>query len=148
MVLISPVKTITKETYTSHMELELVNPGIRWVSEEGILQIRDSYWSGTYKGTLGRKGTYEGWVSVSINLKTGEGTLSENWLITITKGRSQGTLAGSNRGKITMPLISGTFVGTHGTGEFEGVQIMGLWEGFHPDLTHVVVEAEGTIKYP
>jgi len=147
MVLISPVKAITKETYTSHMELELIDPGIQWVSE-GILYIEDSYWSGTCEGTLGRKGTYEGWVSVSINLATQEGTVSEKFKITITKGRSRGTLSGSSRGKITMPQFSGTFVATHGTGDFEGVKIKGSFEGFHPDLEHIVAEAEGTIKYP
>ena len=144
IVIISPVRAITKEPYTSHlMVLYLLDPGERRFSD-GILQIRDSYWNGTYEGDLGT-GTYEGWVSVSINLATGKGTLSEKWLITIT---SQGTLAGSSRGKITMPFISGTFVGTHGTGDFEGVKIMGSWNGFHPNLETVEVETEGTIIRP
>ena len=153
MVLISPVKAITKEPYTSHMELELLDPGKRWVDEEGILQIRDSYWNGTYEGISGTEtyeGTYECWVSVSLNPLTGEGTLREKWLITT----SQGTLAGSDRGKITMPQFSGTFVGTHGTGDFEGVKIIGSFEGYHPiidgeiDLEHVVANAWGTTIYP
>jgi len=150
MVLISPVKAITKDPdLQSHMELELLDPGKRWVDEEGILQIRDSYWNGTYEGTLGI-GTYECWVSVSLNPLTGEGTLSEKWLITT----SQGTLAGSDRGKITMPQFSGTFVGTHGTGDFEGVKIIGSFKGYHPiidgeiDLEHVVANAWGTTIYP
>jgi hypothetical protein len=151
MVLISPVKAITKEDYTSYMELELKDPGKRWVSEEGIFQIRNSYWNGTVEGTLGTEGTYEAWVSLSINLATGDGTLREKWLITIT---SQGTLAGTSRGEFTMPQFSGTFEGTCGTGDFEGVKIMGSFEGFHPiidgliDLEHIVVDAEGTKMYP
>ncbi|MDH5690871.1 MAG: hypothetical protein OEY81_05535 [Candidatus Bathyarchaeota archaeon] len=144
MMVLSPVKAITKETYTMHMELELKDPGIQWVSEEGILHMRDFHWMGTVEGTLGT-GTYDGWVSVNINLATQEGTVSEKWVITIT---SQDTLAGSSRGKLTMPFVSGTFVGTHGTGDFEGVKIMGSYEGFHPDLTHIVADAEGTIKHP
>ena len=145
MVLISPVKAITKELYTSHMELKLKDPGKRWLSDEGIFQIRDSYSSGTYDGTLGT-GTWESWVSVSIDTATGEGTLRGKFKITI--GTS--TLSGTSRGEFTMPQFSGKFVGTHGTGEFEGVKIMGLFEGLHPfgDLTRVVMDAWGTIIYP
>ena len=148
MVLISPVKAKTKEPYTSHMELELKDPGKRWVSEEGIYQIRNSYSSGTYEDTLGT-GTWESWVSLSIDLATGEGTIRGKFKITI--GTS--TLSGRSRGKVEMsqmPQFSGTFVGTLGTGDFEGAKIRGLWWGFHPDgnLSRIVMDAEGTIKYP
>ena len=102
------------------------------------------HWKGTVEGTLGT-GTYEGWVSVNINLATQEGTLSEKWVITIT---SQGTIAGSSRGKLTMPLVSGTSAGTHGTGYFEGAKLMGSWKGVHRSLTEIAVYAEGTIIYP
>jgi hypothetical protein len=144
IMVLSPVKAITKETYTMHMELELMDPGIQWVSGKGILHIRDANWNGTVVGTLGT-GTYEGWVSVNINLATQEGTVSEKWVITIT---SQDTLAGSSRGKLTMPFVSGTSVGTHGTGDFEGAKIMGSYEGVHPSLTQIVVDANGTIICP
>ena len=146
MIIISPVKAITKDEYnmTLILELDLVNPGIQWVSEEGILHIRAAHWVGTVEGDLGT-GTYDGWVDVNVNLVTGEGTVSEKWLITIT---SLDTIAGSNRGKITMPFMSGTSVGTNGTGEFEGAKMMGSWEGFHTDLTHIVATSWGTITYP
>jgi len=147
IVLISPVKAITKEPYTSHMELKLKDPGKRWVSEEGIFQIRDSYSSGTFEGTLGT-GTWESWVSLSMDTATGKGNLRGKFKITI--GTS--TLSGTSRGEFTMPQFSGTFEGTLGTGDFEGVKIMGLFEGFHPgippDLTRVVMNASGTIIYP
>jgi len=152
MMVLSPVKAITKETYTMHMDLALMDPGIQWVSEEGILHIRDAHWVGTVEvlvegelGTRTYEGTYEGWVSVNIDLLTQEGTVSEKWVITFT---SQGTLAGSSRGKLTMPFVSGTSAGTHGTGDFEGAKIMGSWKGVHPSLTQIVVDAWGTIIYP
>ena len=147
MVLISPVRAITKEPYTSHMELELKEEGKRWLSEEGIFQIRDSYWVGTYDGTLGT-GTYESWSNVRVDTATGKGTLKGKFRITI--GTS--TLSGTSRGKVTMPQFSGTFEGTLGTGDFKGVKIMGSFEGFHPgmppDLTLVVMDAWGTIISP
>ena len=144
MMVLSPVKAITKETYTMHMELALIDPGKQWVSEEGILHIRDAHWNGTVEGTLGT-GTYDGWVSVNINRATQEGTLSEKWVITFT---SQDTLAGSSRGKLTMPFVLGTSAGTHGTGDFEGAKLMGSWKGIHLSTTVIVVKANGTIIYP
>ena len=147
MVLISPVKAITEDDYESHMELELVDDGKRWLSEEGIYQIRDSYWVGTVEGTLGT-GTYESWSNVRVDTATGKGTLKGEFKITI--GTS--TLSGTSRGEVTMPQFSGTFEGTLGTGDFKGVKIMGLFEGYHPgmppDLTRVVMDAWGTIIYP
>ncbi len=144
MMVLSPVKAIAKETYTMQMELEQVDPGIQWVSEEGILHMRDFHWKGTVEGTLGT-GTYEGWVNVNVNLATREGTLSEKWVITFT---SRGTIAGSSRGKLTMPFVSGTSAGTAGTGDFEGAKIIGCWEGIHPSPTEIVVYMKGTIIYP
>ncbi len=146
MMVLSPVKAITKETYTMEMELELdlATPPKQWVSEEGILHIRDAHWVGTVVGDLG-EGTYDGWVNVNVNPATGEGTVSEKWAITFN---SQGTIVGSSRGKLAMPFASGTSVGIYVTGDFEGAKIMGSWEGFHPSLIEISVDLEGTIIYP
>ncbi|MDH5686220.1 MAG: hypothetical protein OEY73_06860, partial [Hadesarchaea archaeon] len=108
----------------------------------------DAHWVGTVEGTLGTEtyeGTYESWVSVSINPLTGEGTVSEKFKITITTGPSQGTLSGSSRCKLAMPQFSGTLVATHGTGDFEGAKMTGSFKGYHPDLTHIIADAWGII---
>jgi len=92
-------------------------------------------------------GTFEAWYEhISVNTKTGKGTFSGTWLITIP---DVGTIAGSGRGKITGYQFSGTFVGTHGTGAFKGVKKMGSFAGCHPDgdLTHIIMDAWGKIMY-
>ncbi|MCW4052664.1 MAG: hypothetical protein NWE78_05600 [Candidatus Bathyarchaeota archaeon] len=145
MMLIVPTKAKTEEPYSAHIESALIDPGKQWVSEDGILHIRDSYWAGTEVGTLGSS-ILEDWLSFNINLATGKGTLSGHWLLTF-EGR--GTISGSVTGKISMGyLISGIFIGTHATGEFEGVQKKGSLDGMLLDPTHAVMEAVGTIYYP
>jgi len=145
MMFIVPTKAKTEEPYSAHIESALIDPGKQWVSEDGILHIRDSYWVGTEVGTLGSS-TLEDWLSFNINLATGKGTLSGYWLLTF-EGR--GTISGSATGKISMGyLISGMFIGTHATGEFEGVQKKGLLDGMLLDPNHAVMEAVGTTYYP
>jgi len=145
VMLIAPTKAKTKEPYSSHIESALIDPGKQWVSEEGILHIRNSYWVGTEVGTLGSS-TLEDWLSFNIDLATGEGTFSGNWLLTF-EGR--GTISGSATGKISLGyLINGMFIGTHATGEFEGVQKKGSLDGMLLDPTYAVMEALGTVYYP
>ena len=145
MLTISPIKAKTVELYESHLEAELIDPGKQWVSEEGILHIKGAYWLGTEVGTLGT-GIFEEWYqSFSLNLATGEGTLTVKWLLTFPEG----TIAGSARAKITGGFqISGSFVGTHGTGEFEGVRKMGSIEGVILDPEHIEGEILGIVVYP
>ena len=144
VMLIAPTMAKTEAPYSSHIESALVDPGKQWVTEGGILHIRDSYWKGTEVGTLGN-GTFEDWLSFNINLATGEGTFSGHWLLTY-KG---GTISGSARGTISMGyLINGTFIGTHGTGEFEHVQKKGSLNGMLVDPTHTEIDAVGTVFYP
>jgi hypothetical protein len=145
MILIAPTRARTEEPYSSHIESALIDPGKQWVSEDGILHIRDSYWMGTEVGTLGSS-VLEDWLSFNINLATGEGTFSGHWLLTF-EGR--GTISGSATGKISLGyLIDGMFIGTHATGEFEGVQKKGSLDGMLLDPTHAVMEALGTVYYP
>ena len=145
IMMISPVKAITKEPYEAHIEIDLIDSDKVW-DADGIRQIKNSYWSGTVDGTLG-PGIFEAWFKhLSLNLATGEGTFSGKWLLTF----SEGTLAGSARGKITgYFLVSGTFAGALGTGDLEGVRKMGSLEALiNPTFDHMVMEAEGTIIYP
>jgi hypothetical protein len=145
VLLVAPAKAKTVEAYNSHIESVLMDPGKQWVSEDGILHIRDSYWVGTEVGTLGSS-TLEDWLSFNIDLTTGEGTLSGTWLLTF-EGR--GTISGRATGKISLGyLINGMFIGTHATGEFEGVQKKGALDGMLLDPTHAVMDAAGLVYYP
>ena len=145
VMLIAPTMAKTEVPYSSNIESALIDPGKQWVTEDGILHIRDSYWKGTEVGTLGN-GIFEDWLSFNINLATGEGTFSGHWLLTY-EGR--GTISGSARGTISMGyLINGMFIGTHGTSEFEHVQKKGSLNGMLVDSTHTEIEAVGTVFYP
>lgn len=146
IMIISPVKAITKEPYWCHMEFSTIDaPGKQWVSEDGILHMKDLHWLGTYEGVLGT-GTMDVWFEmISLDLATGEGTFKGTWLITITP---QNTLGGYGRGIITgYVFCSGTFVGTHGTGAFEGVKKMGEFYCSMASLPYIM-DAWGTIMYP
>ena len=144
-MMVTSVKAKTVEPYESLVEMWLVDPGEVWYSEEGILHMRGSYWAGTEEGTLGM-GIFEEWYNhLSLDETTGEGTVSAKWKLTLPEG----TIEGSWRGKITLGyIISGTFVGTHGTGEFEGVKKSGSVEGFLTDPTHALAEISGIIVWP
>jgi len=145
VMLIAPIKAKTAEPYSSHIESALIDPGKQWISEDGILHIRDSYWKGTEVGTLGSS-TLEDWLSFNINLATGAGTFSGNWLLTFD---GHGTISGSATGKISLGyLINGMFIGTHATGEFEGIQKKGSLDGMLTDPMHAVMEAVGAVYYP
>jgi len=145
VMLIAPARAKTAEPYSAHIESVLIDPGKQWISEDGILHIRGSYWKGTEVGTLGSS-TLEDWLSFNIDLATGEGTFSGSWLLTFD---DRGTISGSATGKITLGyLISGMFIGTHATGEFKGVQKKGSLDGMLMDPTHAVMEALGTVYYP
>lgn len=148
MMLVIPIKARTEEPYESRIEGVLMDPGKQWVSEDGILHIRDSYWLGTEVGTLGSS-TYEDWVSFNIDLATGEGTLFGKWLLTFD---TRGTSSGSAQGKINMVTgqMSGIFIGTHATGEFEGMQKKGTFEGYllPTNPMSAVLNCEGRVTYP
>jgi len=149
MVLVAPIKAKTVSPYVSHIEMELIDPGMMWVSEEGVIHLKGSYWAGTEEiivpGGLGTA-IFEEWYNhLSLDPITGEGTLSAKWQLTLPGG----TIEGSARGKITEGyLLSGTFVGTHGSGDFEGVKKMGSFEGMLTSETTALVEISGIIIYP
>ena len=149
MMSISPAKARTVEIYQSHIEAELMDPGKQWVSEEGIFHTKNSYWRGTEEvsvpDTLGTAVFEEWYDSLSLDLATGEGTLTVKWKLTFPGG----TIEGSARGTISQGyLVSGTFVGTHGTGDFEGVKKKGSIEGMLLDPQHMEAEVSGIIVFP
>jgi hypothetical protein len=148
MTIILPARAKTVESYESHVEMALVDPGTTWFSG-GIMHVRGAYWAGTEEvivpGSLGTA-TFEEWYDhLSLDPVTGQGTLSAKWRLTFPDG----TIEGSARGRITEGyLLSGTFVGTHGTGDFEGVRKMGSFEGMLTSETTAVAEISGIIVYP
>jgi len=158
MMIISSAKSITKDpNYWDHIVFDVFDyPNKLWYADD-VMQIKDMHWSGSYEGTFADEGTFDVWFEhLSLNLKTGKGTYSGKWLITIP---GQGTVAGNARGKLTAtgPLsgtTSGTYAGTHCTGSFEGVKKMGsysLWYEMDPAtgwFTHAEMDATGTVIYP
>jgi len=150
IMITSPVKAKkTVEPYASHIEMELIDPGTMWYSEEGIMHLKGSYWNGTEEVSVpAGLGTaiFEEWYNhLSLDPTTGKGTLNAKWRLTFPGG----TVEGSARGKITEGyLLSGTFVGAHGSGDFEGVKKMGSFEGMLTSETTAVAEISGIIVYP
>jgi hypothetical protein len=149
IVVVAPMSVhalITKESYWAHHEMDVVDPGKIWVSEENIQHVKDSYWAGTNDGSLG-VGTFEVWYNqISLDLASGEGTFSGKFLVTIP---GKGTIAGTGRGTITGFVYSlGTFIGTHGTGDFEGLIAKGSFEATFTSATHFGMDCVGTSMYP
>ena len=149
MMLALPARAKTVELYESHIEMELIDPGTVWFSEEGIMHLKGAYWAGTEEVIVpGGLGTaiFEEWYNhLSLDPITGEGTLSAKWRLTFPGG----TVEGSARGKITEGyLLSGTFVGCHGSGDFAGVKKMGSFEGMLTSETTAIAEISGIIVYP
>jgi len=74
--------------------------------------------------------------------------MTGKWKVTIDTGPKVGTLEGNGRGKITGYVSGyGTFIGTHGTDDFEGVKKRGSFTFQQTDL-HITMEALGTIMWP
>jgi len=133
MMIISPVMAITKDpNYWDHVVFDMFDypPHKLWYADD-VMHIKDMHWAGSYEGTLApltAGGTFDVWFEhLSLNLKTGKGTYSGKWLITIP---GEGTVAGSARGKLTVTgpysgTTSGTYIGTYGTDAYEGVKKMG-----------------------
>jgi len=149
MMLALPVRAKIVEPYESHIEMELIDPGTMWFSEEGVMHVKGSYWAGIEEVSVpSGLGTaiFEEWYNhLSLDPITGEGTLSAKWRLTFPGG----TVEGSARGKITEGyLLSGTFVGCHGSGDFAGVKKMGSFEGMLTSETTAIAEISGIIVYP
>jgi hypothetical protein len=149
VIMMAPVNAKkTVELYASHVEMEQIDAGEVWEAN-GILHMKGSYWRGTEEvivpASLGTA-TFEEWYNhLSLNSATGEGTVSAKWKLTFP----QGTIEGNWRGKITQGyIINGTFVGTHGTGEFEGVKKKGTVDGMLTSETTAVAEISGIIVWP
>ena len=142
MIAISPVKAkATKFPFppASGDATLAVDSGKVWIAGD-IFHMTGSYWTAVVSGDLGA-GDYEQWSHLSINLKTGKGTMQASSLTTFLDFPFEGsTLEGSSRSKITAATLvgdivktltyttTGTFVG-HGSGLFEGWVQKGTSEG-------------------
>lgn len=85
-----------------------------------------------YSGSLGLGHVGVRFEHVMLNLKTGRGTFSAKWKLLVC--HCLGEFEGAFRGIITTEStglfrLSGTFTGTHGTLEFEGMNTFGRFEG-------------------
>jgi hypothetical protein len=147
MMIVTPAKAVTKVDYWATHEMDLVDPGKIWVTEGGIQHVKDSYWRGSSDGSLGNDGIFEVWYEhITLNLVTGEGTFNGKFIITIP---DKGTIEGSGRGIITgFVNAPGTFVATHGTGDFLGSKSMGSYTAVFTTLTHYHMDCVGTTIYP
>jgi len=143
IMIISPVKAITKEPYWEYVEGGVTGPPSKQKMANGILHLWDLPWSGSYVGTLGT-GTMEVcFEHITVNTETGMGTCLATWTVII----GENTLSGSANGRIMGGLSGsseGYFRGTHGTGEFEHIEKMGTYS---VNLATGVLEAEGVIIY-
>jgi len=143
IMIISPVKAITKEPYWEYVEGGVTGPPSKQKMANGILHLWDLPWSGSYVGTLGT-GTMEVcFEHITVNTETGMGTCLATWTVIV----GENTLSGSANGRIMGGLSGsseGYFRGTHGTGEFEHIEKMGTYS---VNLATGVLEAEGVIIY-
>ena len=143
IIIVSPVKAITKEPYWEHVEGSVTGyPDKTWQAN-GIMHLKGLPFVGSYVGTLGT-GTMEVRMEhIAVNTETGMGTCLATWTVII----GENTLSGSANGRI-MGGLSGTsegyFRGTQGTGEFEGIV---KWGTYSLNFATGVLEAEGVIIY-
>jgi hypothetical protein len=109
----------------------------------GILHLRDVPDTAAYEGSLGT-GTMEvNFMHLTMDTRTGEGTFIATWTITV----GENTLSGTANGKITGGFSGtgiGYFRGTHGTGDFSGIE---KWGTFTIDLATGFETEQGTIIY-
>ncbi len=124
LMAVPTVAAMTKEPYWAHAQITSTSgPNKVWFANS-IMQAEDLVWECAYNGSLGI-GTMEVvFGHLTLNTVTGQGTFIATWTIFI----DDSTFSGSANGKITGGLggtATGVFRGTHGTGEFEGMQKMG-----------------------
>jgi len=106
------------------------------------LHIKGEYWKGT-ETTTGA--IFEAWIEfLRLDQTSGEGTFRCIWVLTYP---SLSSIAGTARGEIRGNQIFGTFVGRHGSNEFEGAKRLGSFDGVIQSPTHVIIEVTGVTIY-
>ena len=145
IMIISPVKAVTVESYWAHHEMDLLYPGVSLPSKGPIQGGRGLYWYGTNEGSLG-EGTLEIWYyHYSLNTATGEGTSVARIRVTIP---GAGTIEGIARGIFTGFIYnSGTFECSIGTGDFEDLTVIGTYSAVMTSQTAMQIDCTGTSIY-
>ena len=140
---VSAFAQATKSDFLSHEILIPTGPpGKSWVSDDGVLHLRDFTVSGPVWGEL------TGQVTVVANINqdifSGNSTACGTAFLVVTEWNGlAGTFEGRSQWKYTNGLVSwGQFV-VHGTGDFDGMQIMA---NFYNKSDHTVIS--GTILNP
>lgn len=144
-----------KIPFTSEVNIGFgsVSLGKEWTTEEGIYHFKGAISEGTAEihSILGdMSGTMMMVHDLALDLNTGHGQCHGKFVLTVD---GMGTFEGSEHGTHTITdghYIAGGLV-AKGTGMFEGLKMMALYEGeiFTVD-THqeVVAEMEGTLLSP
>ena len=139
----APVMAMTKEPYWAHVQFEPMGaPEKVWMSDD-ILHLEGVPDTGSINGTLGLGTIKVQFTHIMMNTKTGQGTFIATWTIIV----GQNTLSGTANGMITGGLsgtATGHFRGTHGTGDFMGIE---KWGTFTTNLATGAEDEQGTIIY-
>lgn len=158
-VVITPVMAApaTKTPFTSEVSFVFgnIDEGRVWTTEDGILHIKGAVSEGTTCMHVVGIGDIQGTIMVvhdlTIDLNTGEGGCHGKFVVTVV---GVGTFEGSEHGIHTIigdyHGISGKVV-AQGNGMFEGLKMMGSYEGeiVTVDTQQVVEMAmEGTLLSP
>lgn len=141
---VTPAIATSRQPYWGHVQYGPPGAPAKVWFADGIMQVEDMPWSGTYVGTLGTGTIDVMFQHMALNTATGSGTFIATWTITIP---GTGTLSGSANGRIVGGLTGsadGSFRGTHGTGTFENVEKMGT---FTTDLSTGLQDEVGVIIY-
>ena len=140
---ISASAQATKTDFASQERLAPIGPpGKSWVSDDGVLHLRDFPVAGPVWGEL--TGNLTVVANINQDIFTGDGTGYGTAFLEVDDfDGMQGTFEGRSQWKYTNGMVTkGQFVG-HGTGDFDGMQVMA---NFYDEADYTVLS--GTILSP
>ena len=142
---ISAYAKATKTDFASQERLVPIGPpGKSWVSDDGVLHLRDFPVAGPVWGEL--TGSLTAVANINQDIYTGNGTGSGTAFLEVEDfDGMQGTFEGRSQWKYTNGMVTeGQFVG-HGTGDFAGMQMMANFfdEDDYTVLTGTILNPHG-----
>jgi len=148
-VIVAPVMAETaamKQSFSATATiLGTPDPGKSWITEDGIMQIKKMRQIGLISGEIDGT-TFDGSIELVASLNNDSTTMKGSAHGKFDISTADGTIKGTLRLKIDFETgyISGTFVGTKTTGNYEGKKIMGSLES----LAAGVLDFDGVILTP
>ncbi len=113
---IAPVMaSATKTSVSGSLTASATAPGETWITEEGVLHIKDAEGAGPTVGDL--PGYMEFTFSAAVDLNTGLGSAHGKWVLQDYQGTMEGTWRVDVSGVV---YIQGSAIG-QGTGGYEGM---------------------------